>query len=145
MQPTRELGTVILTKSITRKEELVGKMLPDGNSVETNGVTYNRFASIVFLTRSVNAWINSVLFESNYTCSDFDSDDSWWCVSSNKQLNQSMPYLKTVSGVKSKMVQFNSFGRNPQFFAHTVWAARNMDPYHSFDMQVIFTTPTCIC
>ena len=66
MQPTRELGTVILTKSITRKEELVGKMLPDGNSVETNGVTYN----------SVNAWINSVLFESNYTCSDFDSDDS---------------------------------------------------------------------
>ena len=76
MQPTRELGTVILTKSITRKEELVGKMLPDGNSVETNGVTYNRFASIVFLTRSVNAWINSVLFESNYTCSDFDSDDS---------------------------------------------------------------------
>ena len=56
-----------------------------------------------------------------------------------------MPYLKTVSGVKSKMVQFNSFGRNPQVFAHTVWAARNMDPYHSFDMQVIFTTPTCIC
>ena len=42
MEPTRDLGTVILTKSITNKEELVGKMLPDGNSVETNGTTYNR-------------------------------------------------------------------------------------------------------
>ena len=42
MEPARDLGTVILTKSITNKEELVGKMLPDGNSVETNGTTYNR-------------------------------------------------------------------------------------------------------
>ena len=42
MEPARDLGTVILTKSITNKEELVGKMLPDGNSVETNGTTYSR-------------------------------------------------------------------------------------------------------
>ena len=65
-----------MTKSITNKEELVGKILPDGNSVETNGTTYN----------SVNTWINSVLYESAYTVSDLDSDDSVCIVYCIKQI-----------------------------------------------------------
>ena len=47
MDGKRELGTVILTKSITKKEPVVGKILENGNAVECNGTTYNRSFLIV--------------------------------------------------------------------------------------------------
>ncbi len=42
MDTKRDLGTVILTSSITKKDEIVGKMCDDGNSVVSNNVTYSR-------------------------------------------------------------------------------------------------------
>ena len=41
---------------------------------------------------SVNAWINSVLYESAYTISDIDSDDSVCIVYSIKQSNNYKNY-----------------------------------------------------
>ena len=42
MDTKRDLGTVILTSSITKKDEIVGKRGDDGNSVVSNNVTYSR-------------------------------------------------------------------------------------------------------
>ena len=42
----RELGTVILTSSVTKGEQKVGKILPDGNSIECEETTYNRYDSM---------------------------------------------------------------------------------------------------
>ena len=75
MEGKRDLGTVILTKSITKKEELVGKILEDGNSVETNGTTYSRFAFCSIVTRSVNLWINSVMYDSHDLSNDYMDDN----------------------------------------------------------------------
>ncbi|OAO14954.1 hypothetical protein AV274_3301 [Blastocystis sp. ATCC 50177/Nand II] len=62
MDTKRDLGTVILTSSITKKDEIVGKMCDDGNSVVSNNVTYS----------SVGSWINSVMYDipENETISD---------------------------------------------------------------------------
>ena len=46
-QGKRDLGTVILTSSITRGEPKTGKMLPDGNQVECEGKTFNRYEFIL--------------------------------------------------------------------------------------------------
>ena len=38
----RELGTVILTSSITKSENVSGKLLEDGSSIEVDGTCYSR-------------------------------------------------------------------------------------------------------
>mgnify|MGYP004733510833 FL=1 len=43
MEATRDLGTVILTQSITRGDAVVGKIQPNGNAVESNGMTYEKW------------------------------------------------------------------------------------------------------
>ena len=45
-QGKRDLGTVILTPSITRGEPKTGKMLPDGNQVESEGKTFSRYGLV---------------------------------------------------------------------------------------------------
>ena len=69
------MGTVILTKSITKKGELVGKILEDGNSVETNGTTYTRFVFCSAVMFSVNSWINSVMYDSHDLSNDYMDDN----------------------------------------------------------------------
>ena len=46
-QGKRDLGTVILTSSITKGEPKTGKMLPDGNQVESEGKTFSRYERIL--------------------------------------------------------------------------------------------------
>ena len=75
MEAKRDLGTVILTKSITKKGELVGKILEDGNSVETNGTTYTRFVFCSAVMFSVNSWINSVMYDSHDLSNDYMDDN----------------------------------------------------------------------
>ena len=75
MEGKRDLGTVILTKSITKKGELVGKILEDGNSVETNGTTYRRFVFCSSVTCSVHSWINSVKYDSHDLSNDYMDDN----------------------------------------------------------------------
>jgi hypothetical protein len=42
MEATRSLGTVILTQSITKGDRVVGTIQPNGNAVESNGMTYEK-------------------------------------------------------------------------------------------------------
>ena len=46
-QGKRDLGTVILTSSITKGEPKTGKMLPDGNQVESEGRTFSRYGLVL--------------------------------------------------------------------------------------------------
>ena len=43
----RSLGTVILTKSITKSENLEGKILDDGSSVDVNGEHFERYGDCI--------------------------------------------------------------------------------------------------
>ena len=73
METKRDLGTVILMPSITKKEEIVGKMCADGNSVECNNRTYPWKVSPNRIICSVGSWINSVMYDypENETLSNY--------------------------------------------------------------------------
>ena len=46
MESTRDLGTVVLTQSITKGDAVVGKIQPNGSAVESNGMTYEKWGVI---------------------------------------------------------------------------------------------------
>ena len=70
---------------------------------------------------SVNAWINSVLYESAYTISDIDSDDSVCIVYSIKQSNNYKNYeinYEVLVGWNPTNATRNNVGMKPQLFVH---------------------------